>query len=167
MNTGQVRYIFRNFPLSSIHPQAQKAAEAAECAGEQGKYWEMHDLLFEGQGQWSGNADAVTTFKEMAGDLGLDQDQFDSCLDNGDYAAKVSANVDQAVAAGMSSTPAFTIDDSTVTGAMSFAAFQQEIDYRLYLARGGTVDLVVAADSYRSLGLPDAPVVITEFADFQ
>ena len=69
MNTGQVRYIFRNFPLSSIHPHAQKAAEAAECAGEQGKYWEMHDLLFAGQEQWSGSADAVATFKGMAGDL--------------------------------------------------------------------------------------------------
>ena len=167
MNTGQVRYIFRNFPLNSIHPYAQKAAEAAECAGEQGKYWEMHDLLFAGQEQWSGSADAIGAFKGMAGDLGLDQAQFDSCLDDGDYAAKVSANADQAVAAGMSSTPSFSIEDSTVSGALSFAAFQQEIDYHLYIARGGTIELDVAADSYRSLGLPDAPVVITEFADFQ
>jgi protein-disulfide isomerase len=159
--------VFRNFPLNSIHPQAQTAAEAAECAGEQGKYWEMHDLLFEGQSQWSGSAGAVDTFKEMAGKLGLDQGKFDSCLDAGDYASKVSADLDEAVAAGVTSTPSFSINGKSLAGAQPFAAFQQEIEYGLFLAGGGTVELEVGADSYRSLGEPDAPVVVTEFADFQ
>ena len=167
MNTGQVRYVFRNFPLNSIHPQAQKAAEAAECAGEQGQYWEMHDLLFEGQEQWSGSVDAITAFKEMAGELGLDQGDFDACLDDGTYADEVAADLDEAVAAGLSSTPSFMIDGKSVAGAQPFAAFQQEIEYALYLAEGGTVEMEVGADSYRSLGDPDAPVVVTEFADFQ
>jgi len=153
--------------LNSIHPQAQKAAEAAECAGEQGKYWEMHDLLFEGQEQWSGKSDAVDLFKGMAADLGLDQAEFDACLDDDEYAAKVAADLDEAVAAGLSSTPSFTINDRTVAGAQPFAAFEQEIEFLLYQAEGGEIELEIGADSYRSMGDPDAPVVITEFSDFQ
>ena len=163
--TGQVRYVFRNFPLYSIHPQAQKAAEAAECAGEQGQYWEMHDLLFEGQETWSGNADAVDTFKEMAGELDLDQAEFDSCLDDGKYADLVSADAQEGIAAGLSSTPSFLINGATLAGAQPFEAFQEQLDY--FLAGGEPVGLEVSADSYRSLGQPDAPVVITEFSDFQ
>ncbi len=162
-----MRYLFRHFPLNSIHPNAQKAAEGAECAGEQGKFWEMHDLLFGGQEQWSSSADAVGEFKEMAGDLGLDQAEFDSCLDSGKYADDVSANLDEAVAAGLSSTPSFLIDDAQLAGAQPFAAFQQEIEHALYVAEGGEIVLEVGADSFRSLGEPDAPVVVTEFSDFQ
>ena len=165
MNTGQVRYLFRNFPLFSIHPQAQKAAEAAECAGEQGKFWEMHDLLFEGQDQWSGNTGAVTIFKGMAGELGLDQGEFDSCLDGNKYADKVAADSEEGLAQGIQSTPSFLINDMQLAGAQPFEAFQQQIDY--LLAGGGPIELEVGADSYRSMGEPDAPVVITEFSDFQ
>ncbi len=162
-----MRYLFRHFPLISIHPNAQKAAEGAECAGEQGKFWEMHDLLFEEQDQWSSSADAIGAFKDMAGDLGLDQAEFDSCLDSGKYADVVSANMDEAGAAGLSSTPSFLIGDARLAGAQSFAAFQQEIEYALYMAEGGEIELEVGADSFRSLGEPDAPVVVTEFSDFQ
>ena len=165
MNTGQVRYLFRNFPLFSIHPQAQKAAEAAECAGEQGKFWEMHELLFEGQDRWSGNTDAVTVFKEMAGELDLDQDQFDSCLDGGKYADKVAADSEEGLAQGVASTPSFLINDMQLAGAQPFEAFQQQIDY--LLAGGGPIELEIGADSYRSMGESDAPVVVTEFSDFQ
>jgi protein-disulfide isomerase len=165
VNTGQVRYLFRNFPLFSIHPQAQKAAEAAECAGEQGKFWEMHDLLFEGQDQWSGNTGAVTIFKGMAGELGLDQGEFDSCLDGNKYADKVAADSEEGLAQGIQSTPSFLINDMQLAGAQPFEAFQQQIDY--LLAGGGPIELEVGADSYRSMGEPDAPVVVTEFSDFQ
>ena len=165
MNTGQVRYLFRNFPLFSIHPQAQKAAEAAECAGEQGKFWEMHDLLFEGQDQWSGNTGAVTIFKGMAGELGLDQGEFDSCLDGNKYADKVAADSEEGLAQGIQSTPSFLINDMQLAGAQPFEAFQQQIDY--LLAGGGPIELEIGADSYRSMGEPDAPVVVTEFSDFQ
>lgn len=157
--------MFRNFPLSSIHPQAQKAAEAAECAGEQGKFWEMHDLLFEGQDQWSGDPGAVAAFKEMAGELDLDEDQFDSCLDGGKYADKVAADSEEAFALGLSSTPSFLINDMQLAGAQPFEAFQQKIDY--LLAGGGPIEFEIGADSYRSMGQPDAPVVVTEFSDFQ
>jgi protein-disulfide isomerase len=157
--------VFRNFPLYSIHPQAQKAAEAAECAGEQGKYWEMHDSLFEGQESWSGSQDAVNVFKGLAGDLDLDQAQFDACLDDGTYADKVTADYQEGVQEGVSGTPAFRINGIALSGAQPFAAFQQQIEY--LLAGGEPPTLEVSADSYRSMGQADAPVVITEFSDFQ
>ena len=124
----------------------------------------MHDLVFEGQEGWSGNPDAVATFKEMAGELGLDQAEFDACLDDGKYADLVAADAEEGIAAGLSSTPSFLINGMKLAGAQPFEAFQQQIDY--FLAGGGPVELEVGADSYRSLGQPDAPVVITEFSNY-
>jgi protein-disulfide isomerase len=160
-----VQYVYRNFPLSSIHPQAQKAAEAAECAGEQGKYWEMHESLFANQEQWSGNSNAVQIFKQLAGDLGVDQAQFDACLDGDKYLSKVNADQQQGIADGVTGTPAFRINGAAVSGAQPFATFQEQIDY--YLAGGQAPTLEVPPDSYRSMGQADAPVVVTEFSDFQ
>jgi protein-disulfide isomerase len=157
--------VFRNFPLYSIHPQAQKAAEAAECAGEQGKYWEMHELLFESQESWSGSQGAVNAFKELASGLELDQAQFDACLDDGDYADKVTADYQEGVSLGVTGTPAFRINGIALSGAQPFQAFQQQIEY--LLAGGQPPTLEVSADSYRSMGRADAPVVITEFSDYQ
>jgi protein-disulfide isomerase len=157
--------VFRNFPLYSIHPQAQKAAEAAECAGEQGSYWEMHELLFETQQSWAGSPDAVNTFKGLAGDLELDQAKFDACLDNGDYTDKVTADYQEGVSVGVTGTPAFRINGIALSGAQPFQAFQQQIDY--LLAGGQPPTMEVSADSYRSMGRADAPVVITEFSDYQ
>jgi len=157
--------VFRNFPLYSIHPQAQKAAEAAECAGEQGQYWEMHDELFNSQEQWSGQPDAEATFKTLAGNLGLDQAQFDACLDEGTYADRVAVDSQEGIAEGVTGTPAFRINGMALSGAQSFETFQAQIDY--LLAGGEPPTLIVDADSYRSMGDPDAPVVVTEFSDFQ
>jgi protein-disulfide isomerase len=151
--------------LHSIHPQAQKAAEATECAGEQGKFWEMHDLLFERQNEWSGQQGVPETFKTMAGELDLDQAQFDACLDSGTYADKVGADLQEGLAEGVSGTPAFRINGIELSGAQPFAAFQQQIEY--LLAGGEPPSLEVSADSYRSLGRADAPVVVTEFSDYQ
>jgi protein-disulfide isomerase len=157
--------VFRNFPLYSIHPQAQKAAEAAECAGEQGKYWDMHHLLFERQAEWSGQPGAEATFKGLAGELGLEQAQFDACLDDGTYTDKVGADYQEGLAAGVTGTPAFRINGMELSGAQPFSAFQQQIEY--LLAGGEPPTLEVAADSFRSMGDADAPVVITEFSDYQ
>lgn len=151
--------------MYSIHPQAQKAAEAAECAGEQGQYWEMHDALFGSQDQWSGKEDAIGTFKTLAGDLGVDQAQFDACLDGDKYADKVTADSQEGQAAGVTGTPAFRINGSPLSGAQPFAAFQQLIDYSL--AGGEPPTLEVPADSFRSIGKAEAPVVVTEFSDYQ
>ena len=81
----------KDFPLSTIHLQAQKASEAAECAGAQGAYWQMHDRLYDEQAQWSGNPGAVALFKQYARNLGLDGPAFDACLDEGVFSAEVLA----------------------------------------------------------------------------
>ncbi len=131
----------------------------------------MHDALFEKQDQWSGKADALETFKQIAGDLGLAQAQFDTCLDGGSYADKVLADYQEGVSEGVDSTPAFRIRrseevrGSPLSGAQPFAAFQQQIEY--FLAGGEAPTLEVAADSFRSMGSAEAPVVVTEFSDFQ
>lgn len=164
VKTGQVRYIFKNFPLS-FHQWSLSAAQAAECAGEQGKYWDMHDALFAGQSEWSSSDDAVPMFKQMAADLDLDPTQFNTCLDEGKYAAKIQADYQEGVQAGVSGTPAFRINGLALSGAQPFEKFKQAIDYML--AGGQAPSLIVAADSFRSLGQANAPVVITEFSDFQ
>jgi protein-disulfide isomerase len=117
---------FRDFPLSSLHPYAQKAAEAAECAGEQGKYWEMHDKLFENQGALD-----VPSLKQYAADLGLDTAAFNSCLDNGDMASEVQNDFNDGQAAGVSGTPTFFINGKMLVGAQPFDAFKAVIDAEL------------------------------------
>ncbi len=164
VETGKVRYVYRNFPLS-FHNWAQKAAGAAECAGEQGQYWAMHEAIFNDQDKWTGSEDAVTIFKGMAGTLKLDQAQFDSCLDGDKYAAKIQADMQEGSKAGVTGTPAFFVNGISLSGAQSFDTFKETIEYAL--AGGEAPSLVVPADSYRSLGEADAPVVITEFSDFQ
>ncbi len=162
--TGKIRYTFRDFPLS-IHPQAPKAAEAAECAGEQGKFWQMHDLLFEQQSTWSGQSNAVDTFKGFAGKLGLNQTQFNTCIDGDKFKSQIDASVAQGTADGVSGTPAFLIEGQLLSGAQPLSTFQQTIDY--YLAGGKAPTLEVPATAPNSKGNADAKVVITEFSDFQ
>ncbi len=130
IETGKVAYIMNHFPLS-FHPQAQKAAEAAECAGEQGKFWEMHQLLF-GAGVQGG----VTAFKQYAVQLGLNKAQFDSCLDTGKYAQKIKDNMAKGSAIGIQGTPGFAIGSEaegfrTISGACPATLFEQAINAEL------------------------------------
>ncbi len=125
----------------------------------------MHGKLFETQEQWSGNAEANDVFKQLAGELELDQSRFDACLDDGLFADRVAADVQEGEALGISGTPHFRINGMDLSGALPFEAFQEQIDY--FLAGGESPTAEVGADSYRSLGEPDAPVVITEYSDYQ
>ena len=132
METGKIKYVFLDFPLESIHKLAFKAAEAANCAGEQGKYWEMHDRLYENQKSlepWTAHAEAI----------GLDMGKFQDCLNGGRYAHEIRKDMAEAQKAGVTGTPAFFLaytDPSsskvkTVTGmkgAQPFAAFKAAID---------------------------------------
>ncbi len=128
---GQVRYVFKDFPLYSIHPQAQKAAEAAECASKQGQYWPMHDRVFRGQDEWRQQADPVPVLKGYAAELGLDTRKFDACLDSGQFAAEVQADVAEGMAAGVNSTPSFFINGRPLSGALPFSEFQRVIEEEL------------------------------------
>ncbi len=111
-----VQVIYRHFPLTSIHANARKSAEAAEAAGAQGKFWEYHDALFERQGDWSGlEADAARDyFVALAGELGLDVEQFTSELDDGVYADYVSGLEQEAMALGLPGTPSAIVNGEVV-----------------------------------------------------
>ena len=103
VDTGKVKYVFRDLPLP-FHNQAFKAAEAAHCAGEQGKFWEMHDLLFRNQ-----SALAPERLPGYAKTLGLSEDGFARCLETGAFAAAIKQDIADAGTAGISGTPTFLI----------------------------------------------------------
>ena len=132
IDTGKLRYVFRDFPLDRIHPQARKAAEAAHCAGEQGHYWAMHALLFQHQ-----QALQVEHLKRHARQLGLNASAFETCLEQGTYAAAIQQNLEDGLAAGVQGTPGFflgktrpdgIIQGTFIRGAQPLAAFQQAIE---------------------------------------
>jgi predicted DsbA family dithiol-disulfide isomerase len=121
----KVRWVFRHFPLD-FHAQAGKAGEAAACAGEQGKFWEMHDLL------WANTAKLqVPDLKAHAGTLGLDAPMFGECLDSGRYAGLVESDLEEGQGYGVSGTPAFFVNGRPLVGAQPFDAFAQVIDDEL------------------------------------
>lgn len=123
---GKIKLAFRDFPLSNIHPNAQKAAEAAHCAGDQGKYWEYHDLLFDKQESLP-SAD----FAEYAQGLGLNREAFKSCLESAKYQTKVERNHADGLKAGISGTPAFFINGRPLNGAQPLETFKAVIDEEL------------------------------------
>lgn len=115
--------VFKDFPLSHIHPQAQKAAEAARCAGDQNKYWEYHDVLFQ-----NNKALQPDKLKQYAADLQLELEAFNACLDSSKYAAAVRKDMAQGSQLGVSGTPAFFVNGRFISGAQKFSAFQELID---------------------------------------
>jgi protein-disulfide isomerase len=125
VDAGKVRYVFRDFPLG-FHDQAKPAAMASECAHEQGKYWEYHDLLFENQVDLS-----IENYKKWAVDLGLDTGQFNDCLDTEKYAEEVDNDLADGQSYGVSGTPAFFINGKMISGAQPYAVFEQAIEEAL------------------------------------
>jgi protein-disulfide isomerase len=140
--TGKIKYVLRDFPIESIHPAAFEAAVAARCAGEQGKYMEMHDRFFAMRNSlpakdWTGHARAV----------GLDMDAFGACMDSKRFEAAVRADMAEAAKIGLRGTPTFFVgvvseDGESVTatrvirGAQPYAAFKQVLDALLAQAAG-------------------------------
>lgn len=128
IQTGKVKMVYRDFPLA-FHEYAQKSAEAAECSGEQGKFWEYHDLLFENQAEWS--QQGISKFKEYAELLRLDRNRFDKCLDEGEMAEEVKKDLADGTKAGVEGTPAFFINGKFVSGAQPFSVFEEIIEEEL------------------------------------
>jgi protein-disulfide isomerase len=122
---GKIKLQFKHFPLS-FHQYAEKAAEAAECAADQGKFWEMHDMMFS-----NSNALTVDNLKQYAKTIGLDTSTFNCCLDSGKKAAAVQADMQEGVAAGVTGTPAFFINGKLVSGAQPYEVFKAAIDSAL------------------------------------
>lgn len=138
IDVGKVNLVYRDFPIQSIHPNAMPAAVAAECANEQGKYLEYHDTLFEKQNSWSGlDSDAViSTFNQYATDIGLEEQQFDSCLESGKYLEEVQGDLRDGRDYSITGTPGFFIGNEKIgfvklIGAQPFDSFQKVIDAQL------------------------------------
>lgn len=122
---GKVRYVLRDFPLS-FHKDSLKAHEAARCAGEQNKYWEMNKMLFENQ-----RALKIDDIRKYAQDLKLKADKFNQCLDSDKYADVIKQNQEYGEKVGVSGTPAFFINGRMISGARPFSSFQEIIEDEL------------------------------------
>ena len=122
----RIRFVFRQFPLTSLHPQAEKAAEASECAAEQGRFWEALDKIYAEQNDLSEPA-----LMRDAADLGLDQGRFKECLESGATATRVRRDIEDARALRLDRTPTFFVNDRVMTGQIPLEQFTQVIDLEL------------------------------------
>ena len=126
----QVRFVFRQFPLTSVHPEAVGAAQASLCADEQGEFWEMHDAMFADQ-----RALQIDQLKVTARDLGLDGEDFDECMDLGRYSEAVMADLAAGQAVGVRGTPMIFINGRALSGAKPFEEIAEIIEDELRRAR--------------------------------
>lgn len=108
---GKILLVYRDFPLENIHPHAFLAAEAADCAGEQNTYWKMHDLLFADQTKLG-----IDDLRKHAGDLGMNMDQFNNCLDSNKYSEEIRHDMKDGISYQVSATPTFFINGHRVLG---------------------------------------------------
>lgn len=138
IDTGKVKLVYRDLPLDNLHPNARPAHIAAECADEQGKFWEYHDVLFANQAQWNrlSSTDLSSQLNQYATTLGLESASFDSCLSSKEIADEVHADFLQASQYGATGTPTFFIGNEKdgfirLVGAQPYASFQAVIDAQL------------------------------------
>lgn len=135
VDTGKVKYVLREFPLKALHPDSDQLSQAALCAGDQGKYWEMHDALFAVEGK----LDPKDLSKQIKA-LKLDKKEFKACVDSKKYAKKIETDIADGAKLGVTGTPSFFLGksdpaDSTkiratkaIKGAQPFPGFKKEID---------------------------------------
>lgn len=138
IETGKVKFVYRDFPLPDIHQNAIPAAIAAECADEQGMFWEYHDKIFENQLLWQDldKQNVVSTFEQFAKELGLDTESFNTCLESAKYLDEVQNDLNDGVSYGVTGTPGFFIGNekigyTMVSGAQPYASFEQLLDQLL------------------------------------
>jgi len=128
--SGQAKFVFYDFPIVSIHPNAFLAARAARCAEDQDKYWEYHETLFRHQARWATASMPSSAFEDYASDVGLDGGDFSACLSSDKYADVVTANMELGTRMGVSGTPSIFINFNGQTRRLSrfdFESIQQEI----------------------------------------
>lgn len=112
----QVKLVFKHYPLTRIHANAQPAAQAAECAAAQNKFWPYHDKLYENQPAWASLPDATTAFFQFARDVGIDETRFSACVASGETRAAVQADAEEAVRRQVQSTPTFFVGETRLVG---------------------------------------------------
>jgi protein-disulfide isomerase len=125
ITTGKLRFVYRDFPIA-FHQYAYKAAEAAKCAQEQGKFWEYHDLLFNNQ-----NSLDNSSFIQFAQELRLNETAFNDCLDSGRMNARVQNDINDGSKYGITGTPTFYINGIELAGAQPYSVFEKIIDGEL------------------------------------
>ena len=135
---GKVKLVFRDFPIQSIHPNAVAAHVASECANEQDKFKEMHDMLFDNQNEWNKQetVNALSLFSQYATKIQLEQEAFDSCLSSGKYLDEIKKDLEDGRTYGVSGTPGFFIGNDEIgyvelKGAQPFESFKKVIDAQL------------------------------------
>jgi len=139
VDTGKVKFVYRDYPIQNLHPNgAISTALAAECADEQGKFWQYHDKLFQTQKNWErlASADVVNELKTFAADLELDTNQFNDCLNSGKYIDEVNNDLQDGASYGITGTPGFFIGNEErgyikVSGAQPYSVFQNILDQML------------------------------------
>jgi protein-disulfide isomerase len=127
---GRVSLAYRDFPLRGMHGQAELGAESSRCAGEQGKFWKYHDMLFENPDKLNRNG-----LLEMARNANLDEKQFESCLSGGKYRAQVERDLQDGIRAGVMGTPGIFINGILLSGAQPEATFERVIESELAVAK--------------------------------
>jgi protein-disulfide isomerase len=135
IKTGKVKFVYRDFPITGIHPNALPAALASECADDQGKFWQFHDKIFQNQEEWKSLDlnQMVTLLKQYASELKLNEDEFGACLDSGKYVDEVNSDYQDGQKYGIEGTPGFFIGNdkigyTKVSGAKPYPFFQSVLD---------------------------------------
>jgi len=138
IDTGKIKFVYKDLPLDNLHPNARSAHIAAECADEEGKFWEYHDVLFQKQAEWQRltSSDLDITLSQFAVDLGMQAASFESCMESQDIADEVNQDTLEAAKYGATGTPTFFIGNEKdgfikLVGAQPYAAFQGVIDEQL------------------------------------
>lgn len=124
----KVTLVYRHFPLRNIHPNAQLAAQASEAAQLQGKFWEMHDILFATQKDWEKDANAGEKFASYALQLGLDVEKFNADINSDIVKEKVNSDFEGGVRAGINSTPTFFLNGKKMTNPRNYPEFKSTIE---------------------------------------
>jgi protein-disulfide isomerase len=137
--TGKVRWVFVHFPLTSIHANAAAAAELATCAARQGKFWRLHDLLYERQEEWADLSEPTPYFLALSDSVRLDRSRLAACVRSNGAREEVQADRDRSLRSGARSTPTFYVEGGLIQGAASIAVFRQVLDsiYRSKRPPGG------------------------------
>jgi protein-disulfide isomerase len=128
----KVRFIWNDFPLQSIHPNALLAANAARCAEAQGKFWEYHDRLYGDQPSWDNLSNPAQKFKDYANALGLQTESFSTCLDKQEHQQKIMDDLSEGERNGVNATPYFFVGNTPVVGILTNADWDKNI--QAYLA---------------------------------
>ena len=138
IKTGKVKFIYRDFPILNLHPNAGIAAMSAECANDQGMFWQYHDYLFENQNSWQKlqSDDAADTFKQYAAELNLNTENFNSCLGSGKYANEVNNDLNDGRFYDVTGTPTFFVGNdkigyTKVSGAQPYPVFERLFEEQL------------------------------------